>query len=224
MLVRPRQPLPEAPLNLDLHAVLRRDARFCLDVRLRAEPGITWLLGPSGAGKTTLLRVVAGLERPDSGHLRVGEITWQEGARALPVEARRVGFVPQSLALFPHMTARANIAFGADPADPTAALRAAERFHVGAFLDRMPGTLSGGEAQRVAIARAVARRPAVLLLDEPFSALDEELATELAQQVLRYTEEEGIVTLCASHRHGVHAALPGARWILQGGTLRALPA
>ncbi len=208
--------------SLDLHAVLRRDARFSLDVRLRAEPGVTWLLGPSGAGKTTLLRVVAGLERPDSGHLRVGDATWFGGDREVPVEARRVGFVPQSMALFPHMTARANIAFGADPTDPLAAERAAHRFRTTAFLDRMPRTLSGGEAQRVAIARAVARRPAVLLLDEPFSALDEELAGELAQEVVQYTEEEGIVTLCASHRHGVHAALPGARWIVRAGTLSAL--
>ncbi len=208
--------------SLDVHAVLRRDARFALDVRLRAEPGITWLLGPSGAGKTTLLRVVAGLERPDGGHVRVGDVAWFDGQRALPVEARRVGFVPQSMALFPHLTARANIAFGVDPADPAAMLRAAQRFRVEAFLDRMPRTLSGGEAQRVAIARAVARRPAVLLLDEPFSALDEELAVELAGEVLRYTEEEGIVTICASHRHGVHAALPGARWVMRSGVARAL--
>jgi molybdate transport system ATP-binding protein len=207
-------------VTLDLRATLRLDARFTLDATLTAGPGVTWILGPSGAGKTTLLRVVAGLARPDAGHIRFGATTWFAEGTWLPPEARTVGFVPQSLGLFPHLGVRANIAYGAGPTGERAVLAAAARFRASHLLERRPATLSGGEAQRVAIARAVARRPTVLLLDEPFSALDEELAGDLAREIADYASEAGVVTLCVSHRRGAHEGLPGPRWVMRAGLLQ----
>jgi molybdate transport system ATP-binding protein len=187
---------------------LRRANGFVLDVELEAPPGVTVLFGPSGAGKSTLLRALSGLERPSAGRLRLGDEVWLDTETAFerPVERRGLGYVFQSLALFPHLTVAENVLFAIDRRLPMAIRREeAERqlrhVKVGQHLSsRRPASLSGGEAQRVALARAFARRPRLLLLDEPLSALDGPLRRELGLLVRGYADEAAIPLLYVTHQ------------------------
>jgi len=157
---------------------------FLLDIEFAALPGVTILFGASGSGKTTTLKSIAGILRPDAGRVAIGEKTLFDSERAidLPIRQRGVGYVFQNLALFPHLSARENVAFGMtntgrrDRRDRAIDLLRA--FHVEHTAERQPRQISGGEAQRVAFARALASGPRILLLDEPLSAIDE--ATKLA--------------------------------------------
>jgi iron(III) transport system ATP-binding protein len=174
------------------------------EVSLSAEPGeLVTLIGPSGCGKSTTLRLVAGLERPDAGTIRIagdevaGRRCW------VPPERRRVGLVFQDHALFPHLTVARNVAFGIDRLD-----RSAQRRRVGEVLDlvrlahlaeRYPHELSGGEQQRVALARALAPRPAVVLLDEPFSSLDETLRAQVRAETVSALRETGTTAMLVTH-------------------------
>ncbi|MBZ8141030.1 molybdenum ABC transporter ATP-binding protein [Rubrivivax gelatinosus] len=159
-----------------------------LQVALRLEPG-QWaaLLGPSGAGKTTLLRLIAGLARPESGHVAWGDERWHDGvAPPWPTRRRRVGFVFQDHALFPQMTARRNVEFALRPGVPKS--RAGDWLDwagLAALAERRPEQLSGGQQQRLALARTLASQPRLLLLDEPLSALDAALRHELQDGLLR---------------------------------------
>lgn len=151
---------------------------------------ITAIMGPSGAGKSTLLQCVAGLVRPSAGRIAIdGEALFDsEAGIFIPPHRRRVALVFQSLALFPHLSAWENVAYGLRGGTGRARRDAAqgflERARAGSIANRPPSTLSGGEAQRVALARALASEPRLLLLDEPFSALNHELRVELGE-VLR---------------------------------------
>jgi iron(III) transport system ATP-binding protein len=159
------------------------------------------LLGPSGCGKTTLLRCVAGLERPDSGEVRVGDRVLSGPGRFVAPERRRVGMVFQDAALFPHLSVARNVAYGL-PRAPDRARRAAQALDLvglAGLEDRMPATLSGGQAQRVAIARALAPRPSVILLDEPFSNLDAPLRAELRLEVRRVLAAIDATALFVTH-------------------------
>ncbi|QSQ14566.1 sulfate/molybdate ABC transporter ATP-binding protein [Myxococcus landrumensis] len=172
------------------------------DVSFHAPKGaITSLLGPSGAGKSTLLRLIAGLEVPDVGRVLIDGVD----CTSLPVQQRNVGVVFQSYALFRHMTVRENIAFGLN-------VRKLPREQVEARVDEMlrlvqlealggrhPGQLSGGQRQRVAFARALAIRPRVLLLDEPFGALDTRVREELREWLHALHESTGLTTLLVTH-------------------------
>lgn len=143
------------------------------------------LLGPSGCGKTTLLRVIAGLEVPDGGAVRLGERDLVADDVFVRPEKRRIGMVFQGGALFPHMTVEQNVAYGL-ARRPDRAERVAEALamvDLEGYADRMPDSLSGGQAQRVALARAMAPRPEVLLLDEPFASLDAELRVRVRSEV-----------------------------------------
>lgn len=164
-------------------------AGFNLEARFELGPGWTVLFGPSGAGKTTLLRILSGLLAPDQGRITLGPrvLTDTDAGLAVAPGQRRIGFVTQRAALFPHLTAKTNVAFGlhALKGDEREA-RVAEMldlFDAGSLADRKPGALSGGEQQRVALARALAPRPKLLLLDEPFAALDTAARTAIVDNL-----------------------------------------
>ena len=159
---------------------LMQDGPIPLDVQLTVARNQTLaLVGASGAGKTTVLRAIAGLYKPDTGHITVGGESWLDTALGvnLAPQHRRVGFVFQSYGLFPHLTAAGNIreAMRDQPAAERAARAGAllDRVHLDGLGNRFPDQLSGGQQQRVALARALAREPKLLLLDEPFSAVDQ---------------------------------------------------
>jgi sulfate transport system ATP-binding protein len=159
------------------------------------------LLGPSGSGKSTLLRIIAGLEAADSGTV---ELTGED-ATDLPVQRRGVGFVFQHYALFRHMTVRRNIAFGLEVQKlprPEIRARVAELLdliQMSGYADQYPSQLSGGQRQRVALARALAPRPRVLLLDEPFGALDARVRDELRTWLRRLHDEVHVTSLFVTH-------------------------
>jgi len=167
-------------------------------------PGrIACLLGPSGCGKSTLLRLIAGLEPLDGGQITLGgQVVSEPGAMVAP-EHRSVGLVFQDFALFPHLSAADNVAFGLTGLKPLErrqrALALLARFHVDHLADKWPHTLSGGEQQRVAIARALAREPLVLLLDEPFSGLDGSMRATVRQAVVADLRAAGAAVLIVTH-------------------------
>ena len=173
-----------------LSVSLRQPAPIPLDVEFTCDPGdVLAIFGPSGSGKTTILRSIAGLYRPEHASVRSGAETWSDTAAGTfaPPHRRAVGFVFQEYALFPHLTARGNVmtALGHRP-------RGERRARAEQLLawctcpgshDRRPHELSGGERQRVALARALAREPAVLLLDEPFAAVDRTVRRRLQDEI-----------------------------------------
>ncbi len=178
---------------------------FDLDVRWEIGAELAVLFGPSGAGKSLTVRMVAGLVRPDAGRICVGGSVLLDTAvgRELPPQERSVGFVFQDLALFPHMSVLENVRYGGHglPAAERAA-RADElirRFGLGGLERRRPGAISGGQKQRVALARALLRRPSLLLLDEPFSALDLPLRRELAELLRQIQRAAAIPVLLVTH-------------------------
>ena len=168
-----------------------------------AGPGLTALFGPSGAGKTSILNMVAGLIKPDRGHIRIGDRTLFDGATNLPPETRRVGYVFQDGRLFPHRRVRANLTYGhdlADPADRWMSVDEAVAFlGIGDLLGRWPHSLSGGEAQRVAIGRALLAAPEILLMDEPLSSLDAARRGDIMTVIERIRDELKLPILYVSH-------------------------
>jgi iron(III) transport system ATP-binding protein len=182
---------------------------------------ITAVLGASGSGKTTLLRLIAGFETLDSGTLKIADSVVDDGSRAAAAQHRGIGYVPQDGALFPHLTVRGNIAFG---------LPREKRGTIGELLDlvglttleaRFPHQLSGGQQQRVALARALAVRPAVVLLDEPFGALDASLRGELRRDVARILAETHTTTVLVTHDQDEALALADQIALLADGTVIA---
>lgn len=192
--------------------------RFALDVEFSAQAGVTVIFGPSGSGKTTLLECLAGLLRPDAGTIRVGSETWFDGGRKinLPTQKRGVGYVFQELALFPHMTAAENVAFGIrgnGHRKQNLISDMLERFHIAHLAHHRPDEISGGERQRVALARALVTNPRLLLLDEPFSALDDELKMAIIADLKRWLEENEIPVLLVTHDRE-EARMMGGRMLL----------
>ncbi len=183
--------------------VTRRLGERTIAARFTAGPGLTALFGPSGAGKTSILNMVAGLLKPDRGHIRIGERTLFDSATNLPPEARRVGYVFQDGRLFPHRRVRANLTYGLDlarQADRWMGLDEATRFlGIGHLLDRWPHSLSGGEAQRVAIGRALLAGPEILLMDEPLSSLDAARRSDIMTVIERIRDELKLPLLYVSH-------------------------
>jgi sulfate/thiosulfate transport system ATP-binding protein len=172
------------------------------DVSFTAPTGaITAVLGPSGAGKSTVLRIIAGLEEPDRGRVLLSG----EDVTETPVQERGVGFVFQGYALFGHLTVRENVAFGlrVRRVPRKEALARADELLARVQLDglggRRPNEISGGQRQRVALARALAVNPRVLLLDEPFGALDAGVRLELGEWLLRLHDETGLKTILVTH-------------------------
>ncbi len=183
--------------------VARRLGDRTIAARFTVGPGLTALFGPSGAGKTSVLNMVAGLLRPDRGHIRIGDRILFDGTADLPPEARRVGYVFQDGRLFPHRRVRANLAYGHDLADPAnrwMTLDEAVQFlGIAHLLDRWPLSLSGGEAQRVAIGRALLAAPQILLMDEPLSSLDAARRGDIMAVIERIRDELKLPILYVSH-------------------------
>ena len=196
-------------LDLHLRLALHSDDRhFDLDVALRSDSPRTALLGPSGAGKSTVLLAIAGLIPHAHGHLRVGGTTLLDSARGidLPARERGVGFVFQDYALFPHLSVEQNLMFGVRRMGHAMPVGAKERiaallaqFGLEQVRSALPRHLSGGQKQRVALARALATQPRLLLLDEPLSALDQDLRSRLRHEMAPMLERVQVPTLLVSH-------------------------
>src|SRR5687768_8644640 len=191
-------------MSIVIRNVTKRFGEFAAldNVSLEVPTGsLTALLGPSGSGKSTLLRVIAGLETPDTGEIVISG----EDATELAPQKRGVGFVFQHYAAFKHMTVRDNIAFGLEVRKrPKAEIRARvdellRLVQLEAFGHRYPAQLSGGQRQRMALARALAPKPQVLLLDEPFGALDARVRAELREWLRRLHEEVHVTTIFVTH-------------------------
>jgi sulfate transport system ATP-binding protein len=191
-------------MSIEVRNISKRfgDFQALDDVSIDVESGsLTALLGPSGSGKSTLLRVIAGLETPDTGEIRLAG----EDATVLAPRKRGVGFVFQHYAAFKHMTVRQNVAFGLQvrkrPKDEIAARvkQLLELVQLTGFGDRYPAQLSGGQRQRMALARALAPEPKVLLLDEPFGALDARVRAELRVWLRRLHDETHTTTVFVTH-------------------------
>jgi len=157
------------------------------------------LIGPSGEGKTTIIRIIAGLERPDKGRISFNGETWVDTERDifLPTQSRKVGYVFQEYTLFPHLTVEKNVAFAANEKKDVE--RLLRLFGISHLRDSMPHRISGGERQRAAICQNLARRPKVLLLDEPFSAIDVENRRRLRQELKDKKEELSIPIIHVTH-------------------------
>jgi len=196
-----------------------------LGVALRVAPGeCLALAGPSGAGKSSVLRIVAGLLTPREGSVRCADETWLDTERRvnLAPDLRRCGYVFQEYALFAHLSAWQNVAFGMRRDIPRnrrrgRALQLLERFGMSALCDARPRTLSGGERQRVALARALARAPRALLLDEPLSALDARTRASAARELQTILAEVGVPALLVTHDFLEAAALGHRVGVLDGG-------
>ena len=173
-----------------------------LHVKLELEPGsLTALVGPSGSGKTTVLRLLAGLENPRQGRIVIDKSVWldtYQGINRLP-QQRSIGYVFQDTALFPNMTVRENIQYAAPKNQQTLVEELIDATGLESFVNQKPIRLSGGQRQRVALARALVRRPQLLLLDEPFAALDAKASETLCQVLLELHQRWGITTLLVSH-------------------------
>lgn len=193
-----------------LSVSLRQAAPIPLDCALECAPGeLLALVGPSGSGKTTVLRCIAGLQRPQRGRIICAGNTWLDDGIALAPQSRRVGMVFQSYSLLPHLSAQDNVALALMALPRGERLKAAQgwlaRVHLHGLEEHRPGELSGGQQQRVALARALARaignasQPTVLLLDEPFSAVDQVTRRKLQQELARLRRELSIPIVLVTH-------------------------
>jgi iron(III) transport system ATP-binding protein len=212
--------VPESDLAIDAEGVEKAfgGTRAVDGATLRVGEGeLVALLGPSGSGKTTLLRVIAGFEQPDAGRVAIGgRPVAGDGAWVEP-EHRRIGMVFQDGALFPHLTARENVGFGA-----TRRERVGECLRLVGLADRAsdyPHELSGGERQRVALARALAADPEVVLLDEPFAALDAGLRESLRLEVAQILREAGTSALLVTHDQSEALSLAGTVAVMRAGRI-----
>jgi iron(III) transport system ATP-binding protein len=183
---------------------------------------ITAVLGASGSGKTTLLRLLAGLERVDAGTISIGGRVVDDGRRAVSASRRKVGYVPQDGALFPHLRVAANISFGLAKDRKGRLDELLELVGLTGYGKRFPHQLSGGQQQRVALARALATDPEVVLLDEPFSSLDATLRVSLGQDIAHILGETRTTTVLVTHDQDEAMSLAHQIALLRDGGIAAL--
>ncbi len=215
-----------------LSARLRNETPIPLDVELTCAPGeVLALVGPSGAGKSTVLRCIAGLNRPRHGRIVTDGQIWLDTDKAIDLapQSRAVGIVFQNYALFPHMSALANVAAavprGGAGMPEERARRLLELVHLAGLEERRPGELSGGQQQRVALARALARAPKVLLLDEPFAAVDQVTRRKLQRELVLLRRAVHVPIVLVTHDLEEAAMLADRLSILHHGrTLQTAPA
>lgn len=191
-----------------------------MDVNLKSDASSVAVFGPSGGGKSTLLRTLAGVERRVAGVVRVGGETWLDSGKGIfvPPWERGVGWVPQDYLLFPHLNVRENLRYGGG--GPAEVEEMARLLFVDHLLERRPRRLSGGEQQRVALGRALLSRPRILLLDEPFSALDRPLRIRVGAELRTHVADRKIRLLLVSHDEADASALAQEHWLLSQGRLR----
>jgi molybdate transport system ATP-binding protein len=195
---------------------------FALNITFTLNSGITIIFGPSGAGKTTLLDCIAGLTIPDSGRIKAGDRIFFDLETNLPAQSRRIGYVFQDLALFPHLTVGKNVEYGLGGEERRQKADAIlESFHIAHLRDRKPKELSGGERQRVALARALVTDPCVLLLDEPLAALDAATKSKIIDDLRAWNSAHGIPILYVTHNREEVFALGDRVLVLESGRIIA---
>lgn len=191
-------------IELDIHKkLLSASGDFNLDVSFSTNDGqFVSIYGSSGAGKTTILRLIAGLTKQDSGSINVNDTVWFDSTKKINLipQKRKVGFVFQDYALFPNMTVKQNLEFALGKRQsPEIVNELIETIELTDLQDRKPETLSGGQKQRVALARALVQKPSILLLDEPLSALDDEMRLKLQDYILKVHKKYNLTTFLVSH-------------------------
>ncbi|KAA0017917.1 molybdenum ABC transporter ATP-binding protein [Salinicola corii] len=214
-----------APAGNALECRLRkRLGTFDLDIALTVPAsGVTALFGESGSGKTSLLRLIAGLDRPAGGYVRLGERTLSDTQQKIhvPIHRRQLGIVFQEARLFPHYRVRGNLTYGMSRSGRARFDDLVALLGIGHLLERLPGTLSGGEARRVAIGRALLTQPRLLLLDEPLTGLDGERKRELLHYLVRLTREIDLPVLYVSHDTAEIATIADHLALIEQGRLAA---
>lgn len=215
-------------MKLDLNITKRLhgpEGNMLLDVALTVESGeVMAIYGPSGAGKTTLLRLVAGLDRPDSGFIHADNLAWYASKIRVDVPARqrKAGMVFQDYALFPNMSVRRHLQFAQPSPKPDKIDELLQLTGLSQLADRKPRQLSGGQQQRLALARALAAEPQLLLLDEALSALDPDMRQQMQQAVLDAQREFGLTIVLVSHDPGEVFRLANQVAVLEGGKITKL--
>lgn len=205
----------------------KKNVGLALDVSFAVEKGITVLLGASGSGKTSLLKTIAGIFAPDEGVIEVGGQVYFDSNRKinLPVQKRRVGYVFQNYALFPHLNAAQNIAYGIKgetAGKHEKAVSILENFRLSHLEKRRPREMSGGEQQRVALARALASDPAIVLLDEPLSAVDISTRIDLLDEIDAAQKYANVPFIYVTHNEMEASRLAGRRIVLEQGKIISL--
>lgn len=222
---------PARTLGVQVHKTLAGPGptgpAFSLHVEFTASPGFSILFGASGAGKTTILDCIAGLRKPDAGRVIAGEEVLFDSGKSIDVatRSRHLGYLFQTLALFPHMTVRQNIEYGLSTLERVERERRTEEiagsFDIAKLYDRRPSEISGGERQRVALARALVTRPLALLLDEPMSALDAVTKARILDDLRRWSEHQAVPILYVTHEREEVYALGDRVLVLEEGRIVA---
>jgi len=218
-------PPANTPPRLEVRSLKRRFDRQVVvdDISFAIPEGqVTCLLGPSGCGKSTTLRMIAGVDMQDSGEIFVNGALICDTVFRVPPERREIGLMFQDFALFPHLSVAQNVAFGLSGRNAEKSARVEdllERVHMARHRDSYPHALSGGEQQRVALARALAPRPRILLMDEPFSGLDERLRDDIRDETLALLKDEGTAVLLVTHEPHEAMRMADEILLMRGGKI-----